>query len=128
MNDNTGTNQLTFLGNVSSLPVTDLPAESQFDGVRDETGTFVMAPGFSASFGGNFDTMNGAIAANGINFFGNAGGTIAGSVVNYADTPITLSGNTDLFFSRSGITEIPAGFEPEIVLHYDSSSYSETVN
>jgi len=86
-----------------------------------------MAPGFSASFGGSFDTLNGAIAANGITFFGNAGGTIGGSVLNYSDTPMTLSGNSDLYFNRSDITEVPAGFEPEIVLHYDSSSYSEVV-
>jgi len=124
-NDDSGANQLTFLGNVSSSPVTDLPETTQFDGLRDETGTFLMAPGFSASFGGNFDTLNGAIAANGVNFFGNAGGTINGSILNYSDTPMTFSGNSDLIFNRSGITEVPAGFEPEIILHYDSSSYSE---
>ncbi|HIJ67490.1 MAG TPA: hypothetical protein HPP87_00245 [Planctomycetes bacterium] len=125
MNDNSGANQLTFLGNVSSNPVGDLPETSQFDGIRDETGTFLMAPGFSASFGGNFDTLNGAIAANGINFFGNAGGTINGSILNYSDTPMTFSGNSDLIFNRSGITEVPAGFGPEIILHYVSESYSE---
>lgn len=128
INDNSGTNQIIFLGNVSSSPVTELPFTSQFDGVRDETGTFLIAPGFSAAFGGSFDTLNGAIAANGINFFGNAGGTIAGSVVNLSDTPMTVSGNADLFFNRSGITEVPAGFEPEIILHYDSSSYCEIAN
>ncbi|MCK4959048.1 MAG: pilus assembly PilX N-terminal domain-containing protein [Planctomycetes bacterium] len=125
--DNSGTNQLTFLGNVSSASVTDLPDEDHFDAMRDETGTFVMAPGFNVSFGGNFGTLNGAIAANGIQFFGNAGGTIGGSVLNYSDTPMTLSGNSDLFFNRSGTT--PAGFEevPEIILHYDATSYNETV-
>jgi hypothetical protein len=125
MNDNSGANQLAFLGNVSSAPVTDLPAGAQFDGIREETGTFLMAPGFGASFGGSFDTLNGAIAANGINFFGNAGGTISGSILNYSDTPMTLSGNSDLFFNRSGVDEVPAGFGPEIILHYISSSYSE---
>jgi len=128
MNDNSGTNQLIFLGGVGSSSVADLPEEeSQFDGLREETGTFLMAPGFSASFGGNFDTLNGAIAANGITFFGDAGGTIAGSVLNYSDEPMILSGNSDLFFNRSGITEIPAGFEPEIVLHHDPASYDEPV-
>jgi len=125
MNDNSGANQLTFLGNVDSAPVTDLPETSQFEQLREETGTFLMAPGFGASFGGSFDTLNGAIAANGINFFGNAGGTINGSIINYSDTPMTLSGNSDLFFNRSGIEEVPAGFGPEIILHYISSSYSE---
>ncbi len=125
--DNSGENLLTFLGNVSSASVADLPDEDNFEAMQDETGTFVMAPGFNVSFGGNFGTLNGAIAANGIQFFGNAGGTIAGSVLNYSDTPMTLGGNSDLYFNRSGITEVPAGFEPEIILHYDSTSYNETV-
>ena len=125
MNDNSGTNQLIFLGNVSSSPVTALPETEQFAQIREETGTFLMAPGFSASFGGNFDTLSGAIAANGINFFGNAGGTINGSILNYSDTPMTFSGNSDLYFNRSGITEVPAGFGPEIILYYVPASYSE---
>ena len=127
MNDNSGANQIIFLGNVGSAPVTDLPETEQFEGLRDETGTFLMAPGFSASFGGSFETLNGAIAANGINFFGNAGGTINGSILNYSDTPMTLSGNSDLFFNRSGDTEVPAGFGPELILNYVSSSYSEVL-
>ncbi|GAH97279.1 unnamed protein product, partial [marine sediment metagenome] len=72
--------------------------------------------GFSVSFGGNFETLNGAIAANGIEFFGNAGGTIDGSVINYSGSPMTLSGNSDLFFNRSGTDQMPAGFGPEIIL------------
>ena len=125
--DSSGTNQINFLGNVNSLPVSDLPNEEQFDGLHDETGTFVMAPGFRTSFGGSFDALSGAIASNGIEFFGNAGGTINGSVINYADDEMTLSGNSDLFFNRSGITEAPAGFVPEIILDYNPASYSEVV-
>jgi hypothetical protein len=125
VNDDSGSNQLIFLGSVDSHSVSELPEESEFDGLREEVGTFVMAPGFRASFGGSFETLNGAIAANGIEFFGNAGGTIAGSVINYADTPMILSGNSDLFFNRSGITKAPAGFEQEIILRYDPSSYDE---
>ena len=126
-NDNTGTNQVNIIGNVVSHPVTDLPAESQFAQLRDETGTFMITPGFSVSFGGNFNTpLNGTIAANGVEFFGNAGGTIQGSVINYSGTPMTLTGNTDLIFNRSGITETPAGFTPELRLEYDPASYCET--
>ncbi|MHC4396220.1 MAG: pilus assembly PilX family protein [Planctomycetota bacterium] len=126
LDDNSGTNQIIFLGDVISYPVTNLPeGDPQFDQLRDETGTFLMAPGFSASFGGSFETLNGAIAANGIEFFGNAGGTIDGSVLNYSDTPMTLSGNSDLFFNRSGTNEMPAGFGPEIILYYVRDSYSE---
>jgi len=125
--DNSGTNQIIFRGNVDSHPVTELPEEAQFDGLHDQTGTFVMAPGFHVSFGGSFSALCGAIAGNGVEFFGNAGGTINGSVLNYSDVEMTLSGNSDLFFNRSGLTEVPAGFEPEIILDYNPSSYSEVL-
>ena len=127
LNDNSGTNQIWFTGTVTSYPVTDLPEEPQFEQLRDETGTFLMAPGFKAIFWGDFDTLNGAIAANGIEFGGNAGGTIDGSVLNYSGDPMTLGGNSDLFFNRSGTAQMPAGFGPEIILYYDPSSYSEVV-
>ena len=121
--DDSGTNRIDFMGTVDSSPVSDLPAE--FGGLKDETGTFLMAPGFSLSFGGDFETINGAIAANGINFYGNAGGTVEGSVLNYSDTPMELSGNSDLFFNRLADTPIPVGFEPDIILRYVPASYSE---
>jgi hypothetical protein len=67
------------------------------------------------------------VAGNGIEFFGDAGGIINGSVINYSDQEMTLSGNNDLYFNRSGTTEIPAGFVQDIVLHYDPASYSEII-
>jgi len=121
--DDSGTNRIDFLGTVDSTSVSELPEE--YGDLREETGTFLMAPGFSTSFGGTFDTINGAIAANGIEFYGNAGGIIEGSVLNYSDTPMELSGNNDLFFNRSADTEIPVGFEPDIVLRYNPATYSE---
>ncbi|MHC4314486.1 MAG: hypothetical protein ACYSW3_18705 [Planctomycetota bacterium] len=121
--DDSGTNRIDFLGTVNSNPVTALP--ESFGELREETGTFLMAPGFSLSFQGDFETINGAIAANGIEFSGNAGGRIDGSVLNYSDTPMDLSGNNALIFNRYADTEIPAGFEPEIVLKYVLESYSE---
>lgn len=125
--DNSGVNQLKFTGNVDSHPISELPEEAQFDELRDKTGTFIMAPGFSTSFGGNFSALCGAIAANGIEFHGNAGGIINGSVINYSDELMTLSGNTDLYFNRSGITEAPAGFVPETILQFHPESYSEVM-
>jgi len=127
LNDNSGTNQIWFLGTVTSHPVTDLPEEPKFEQLREETGTFLMTPGFKAVFWGNFDTLNGAIAANGIEFGGNAGGTIDGSIINYSDEPMTVTGNSDLFFNRSGTAQMPAGFGPEIILYYVPSSYLEVV-
>jgi len=123
--DDSATNQISFLGNVQSHPIDELPDEEQFVGIRDENGTFVMAPGFNVSFGGNFSALCGAIAGNGIQFHGNAGGIINGSIINYSNEEISLSGNSDLYFNRSGIEDIPAGFVPEIILYYDPTSYSE---
>lgn len=120
-NDDSGVNQLSFQGDVESTPVTTL------SGFEDADGTFVMAPGFHVSFGGSFSALSGAIAANGIEFFGNAGGTIQGSIINYSDNEMTLSGNSDLYFNRSGLSEVPAGFVPEIILKYDGSGYSEII-
>jgi hypothetical protein len=127
LTDNSGTNQINITGNVTSSPVSDLPDEAKFDGLHDEIGTFIMAPGFAVSMGGSFATVSGSIAGNGISFFGNAGGTINGSVLNYSDTPMELSGNSDLIFNRSGLVGIPAGFLPYVVLYYDASSYREVI-
>ena len=125
LNDNSKTNQLVFLGTIDSRSVAELPDE--FGQLKSETGTFIIAPGFGVSFGGNFNTLNGVIAANGVDFFGNAGGNIEGSIINYSSSSMTLSGNNELRFNRSGITESPAGFTPELRLEYDPNSYSEIV-
>jgi hypothetical protein len=125
--DNSAANSLQFTGNVTGHPITQLPQQPQFEGLHGKTGTFIMAPGFHVGFGGSFTTLSGAIAANGIELWGNAGGTINGSIVNYSDAQMTLQGNTDLYFNRSGLEEVPTGFVPELVLHYDPSSYAEVV-
>ncbi len=123
--DDSGSNQIYITGNVSSDPVSDLPADAEFDGIREDEGVFMMAPGFAVSMGGSFSILNGAIAANGVTFFGSAGGTVEGSIINYSDTLMDLSGNTDLYLNRSGLDEVPAGFVPQIIMQYVSSSYSE---
>lgn len=125
--DNSATNTISFNGNVSSTSVSELP--ESYGNLRDETGTFMMAPGFAVSMGGNFGTLNGCIAANGVEFSGDAGGVIVGSVLNYSDEPMVLSGNSDLSFHRTGSTGIPDGFEPvlNIVVKYDPSKYEEII-
>lgn len=123
LNDNSQTDKITITGNITSYPVSDLGEE--FGDLRDETGTFLMAPGFGTEFGGNFSSLSGAIASNGVTFSGNAGGTINGSVLNYSDEPMVLSGNSDLFFNRTDTEDVPAGFGPDIILHVLSGSYAE---
>jgi len=120
-------NELTFAGNVHTYPVSQLPEEPEFLALRQETGSLILAPGFSASFGGNFSTLEGTIAVSGAEFSGNANGTIKGTVINYADTPMVLKGNVNLHFDRSANVQIPAGFDTTRVLEYDPSSYSEVI-
>jgi type II secretory pathway pseudopilin PulG len=123
--DNSGDNQINFTGNITAHPITELPQETKFAGLHSQTGTFLLTPGFKASFGGNFGTLSGVIAANGLCFDGSAGGTINGSIVNYSNAALEMSGNSDLRFNRSGLSEIPAGFVPRTVMQYIPSSYSE---
>lgn len=123
--DDSGTNQLNFLGNVDSTSASELPQESQYTGLHDETGTFVMAPGFAVSFGGSFGVLSGTIVGNGVEFFGSAGGTISGSVINYSENKMSLTGSSDLFFNRSGLDEMPAGFIPEVRVVLQRDSYAE---
>lgn len=115
---------INFGGTVDSYDVSTLPQE-EFGALTEQAGTFILAPGFSVCFQGNFDTMNGVIAASGIEFLGNAGGTINGSVINYSNDCMSLAGNTDLVFNRSGMQECPAGFEPTNVLECMPDSYAE---
>ena len=58
----------------------------------------------------------------------NAGGIINGSIIAYSGEQMTLKGNSDLYFNRSGTNEAPAGFVPEMVLEYNPTSYSEPMS
>lgn len=116
---------ILFGANTSSYSMALLPTEPQFTGLHEQVGTAVLAPGFRVEFTGTFGVFNGAIGANGIEVSGGSGGTINGSIINYSSYPMTLGGNGFLTFNRSGLTEVPAGFVPQLVLHYDPSSYAE---
>ena len=73
-------------------------------------GAFILAPGFTTKFAGNFGTVNGAMAADSFSFTGNAGGTVHGPIVNYSDSVFSLSGNSNLTFDRSDVPAMPPGF------------------
>ncbi len=118
-------NKLVFSGQVHCYDVNGLTG-AEFDDIKEQTGTFILAPGFSAEFSGQTDIDNGAIAASGIRFTGQAGGTINGSIINYSDTqPVILSGQSSLFFNKSGIATNPAGFSPTTRLNYLPQTYAE---
>ena len=123
------TSTLKFSGQVESYDVSVLEGDSRFDNILEDTGTFIVAPGFEVDMSGQSNTdnntINGAIACSGVKFSGQAGGTFNGSIVNYADDPMELGGQTSLIFNRSGAEKNPAGFGPQLVLSYMPDSYRE---
>jgi len=120
--DNPGTNNISFLGNFATNPC---PSGAEFDAIRSETGSSILAPGFVASFSGNFSALGGVMAVSGAEFSGNVSALIEGTIINYSDNPITIEGNATLNFDRSADIEVPAGFDLLRVLTYDPDSYSE---
>jgi len=120
--DNPGTNKISFLGNFETNPY---PAGVEFDAIRSETGSSILAPGFGASFEGNFSALGGVMAVSGACFSGNVNAMIKGTIINYSDNPTTVMGNARLNFDRSDDIKVPAGFDLRRVLTYDPDSYSE---
>jgi len=123
--DNPAANTITFTGNTSVLGVENLPPGSPYDGLRDLTGTFLLAPGFGAKFTGSFTTLNGSMVASGFEFSGNAGGTIRGSVVNLSDSYFIVKGAVPLSFDHQNATPDPAGLIRPYVLVCVPGSYEE---
>ncbi len=113
-NNNTGLNPtenyINFTGSVSISAMNTLPTTSDFPlALRSLNGAFLLAPGFGASFGGNFGTIGGSIITSKLDFYGNAGGTVTGSVINLNNTPFTMSGNSDIVIQSNGTGEYPSG-------------------
>ena len=123
--DNLSANQIKFTGNVSTSGVENLPAGAQYDGLRDLTGSFLLAPGFSTQFTGNFSTVNGCMVASEFKFTGNAGGTIKGGVVNLRDSTFQLTGDAALVIDRDNVNPNPAGIVSSTKLVCVSGSYAE---
>ena len=123
--NNPGTNSMTFLGNFAANPY---PSGSEFDAIRSETGSSIVAPGFAASFAGNFAALGGVMAVSGAHFSGNVNAIVEGTIINYSDNPTTIMGNAILNFDRSDNITVPAGFDTHRILTYKPSSYEELAN
>ncbi len=119
--------QLEFSGGVQANGVEALPDTSEFIPVKQYTGTFILAPGFAASFSGNFGTIAGMIAADQLTFTGTAEGIVQGTVLGLADVPTTLSGNVEIRVDRQGLGDDwnPAGLLKSFAFVLQPNSYSE---
>jgi len=123
--DDAGTNSMTFLGNFATNPV---PPGVQFDAIRQETGSSILAPAFAVTFAGNFSALSGVMAVSGVHFSGNVNAIVEGTIINYSDNPTTVMGNAILNFDRSNDIKVPAGFDTHRILTYNPASYEEIVN
>ena len=116
------TDRIDFMGNFASGPY---PSGAEFDAIRAEEGSSIVAPGFAASFQGNFSTLEGVVALSGVTFSGNVAAQVKGTIINYSDDPMIIEGNATMNFDREASTKVPAGFDTHRVLTYDPSSYNE---
>jgi hypothetical protein len=121
-------NSISFTGNISTSGVDSLPSGTQYDGLRALTGSFLLAPGFAASFTGNFNTVNGCMVASQYSFTGNAGGTIQGGLVCLRDSAFTMTGNTSLVIDRQHAVATPAGIVSSCKLVCLSGSFASSPN
>ncbi|KPK41885.1 MAG: hypothetical protein AMJ65_08610, partial [Phycisphaerae bacterium SG8_4] len=90
-----------------------------------EEGTSIVAPGFAATFAGNFSTLEGVVAVSGADFTGNMNAHVKGTIINYSDTSTIVLGNASMNFDRLGSVTVPAGFDLYRELNYVPASYSE---
>lgn len=116
-----GTNKIDFLGNFDTDP---FPQDPQFDVMRHETGASVIAPGFGATFAGNFSALDGVMAVSGVLFSGNANALVKGTILSYSDQNVVVEGNASLTFDRLHTTKVPGGFDTHRELDYNPSYYS----
>jgi len=116
-----GTNAISFAGNFASG---GYPSGSQFDAIRQEQGSSILAPGFAVSFTGNFSSVNGVLAASSLYFSGNASAVVKGTLISYSEDSTVVEGNIAMDFDRASMVEIPAGFDLLRVLVYEPASYA----
>ncbi len=129
--NNPGANQISF-GNPAEPKVPSnftsgpYPDGAEFDALRKEEGSCILAPGFKVAFYKNFSAINGVIAASGLYFANNATATVKGTLINYSNDPLVIDRNLNVTFDRSAMVKIPAGFDLYRVLTYNPTSYTMT--
>jgi hypothetical protein len=119
--------QISFSGGVEAYGVDALPNTPQFAAVKQQTGTFILAPGFGVTFSGHVSAVNGNIAADQLTFTGTAEGTIKGSVIGLKDVPTSLSGTVDIYVDSKNAVQNPAGFVTTYALVANPDSYVEAL-
>lgn len=119
--------QIRFAGQVEANGVEALPDLPEFEAVKQQTGTFILAPGFHVRFEGQFSVIGGTIAADQLTFSGLAEGTISGSVIGLADYPTVVDGNVSIQVRHADTDYNPAGFVKCLALTPEAITYTELI-
>jgi len=119
--------QIRFAGGVEAYGVENLPDTEEFAAVKEQTGTFILAPGFGVTFAGHVTAINGCIAADELTFTGTAEGTVRGTLIGLEDRPASIGGNVDIFIDRENADTDPVGFIKPFELVPDPTTYRELV-
>ena len=119
--------QLDFAGQSEAFGVDVLPDTPQFAEVKQQTGSFIVAPGFSVKFSGQFSAINGTIAADQLTFTGQAEGVVNGALIGLAEHPAQVNGNVEIYVDRAKVNRNPSGFVKVLSLVPEAISYTELV-
>ncbi|HEV8290462.1 MAG TPA: hypothetical protein VGP94_01000 [Tepidisphaeraceae bacterium] len=104
---NLNTNTVTFQGGFESKGVETL--DPSYGDLRNLSGSFMIMPGFSLSFAGNFNaTAYGTIVVDKASMTGSAVVTLHGSLIIMSNTPMTMQGNAQLTAGENAMA-FPAG-------------------
>ena len=123
--DNPYANRIEFNGPTTVYGVDTLPSESRYDGLRDQTGTFLLAPGRYAKFNADVGTIGGSVVAGQVRFTTNARATFRGRVLNVANTETVMEGNSQVYVDLQGAQTEAAGMSFGYSLVCVRESYRE---
>jgi hypothetical protein len=102
------TNLITISGSVAMRGVETLDP-AVFGSLTTMGGSLILVPGFHLTFTGSTGVAGGSIVAGRITLSGNAGLTLAGSVIGLDNAPLTVSGSGEVTVKPASWTGAPSG-------------------
>jgi hypothetical protein len=102
-------NVINFGAGVQSYPMSSLdPNDPDFpQGLRDLTGSTLLAEGYHVELSGSSGSIGGIMLANSFELVGGSGGVIQGTFIGLGDVPMKFTGGASMARTRN--TEIPRG-------------------
>jgi hypothetical protein len=104
---------MSFRGNVTHNGVETLDnTNPAFAGLKDLSGSFLLAPTFSVDMKGTSNQVGGTMVMDKLSIGGTAGAKVKGTVITLGQRTtdsVDLTGTADIIISSTGTTNYPAG-------------------